>query len=329
MPDATAAEIKQALLDDVDPVPAFAGKSVTGGRLSIERLARLAAESVRYAFTSMTAPAGVVVPPIGVTGPTAGGEYAVVLGLGMEDAGEIWALADKDVTLDGVTVTTDDAGDAMFPLGTFAGLRRDGPVPADGAGRRPLRADRAALPATAAPSAGPTRPPCWSAPPYPRRAPPGSTTPRRVGARWQRPGRHDPGWSAARWFRSRWDDAAGHRRGAGPPRRVDAAARCQPEQPGHPAGHRPRDPRNRPRHVTGPRLRRLGPEREHACTARGHDARRTGQRDDARLRPGAGPLDPGPLDPRSVHAGPVDPEPPSGPGAGHHDLPPGRCLGVA
>ena len=122
MPTATAAEIKQALLDDVDPVPAFAGKSVTGGRLSLGTLTGSAAESVRYAFTSMTAPAGVVSPAIGVTGPTAGGAYDVVLGLGMEDAGEIWAVADKDITLDGVTVTTDDAGDAEFPLGTFAGF---------------------------------------------------------------------------------------------------------------------------------------------------------------------------------------------------------------
>ncbi|TFV92291.1 hypothetical protein E4P40_03595, partial [Blastococcus sp. CT_GayMR20] len=122
MPTATAAEIKQALLDDVDPVPAFAGRSVTGGRLSLGKLTGTATESVRYAFTSMTAPAGVVTPAIGVTGPTAGGAYDVVLGLGMEDGGEVWALADKDVTLDGVTVTTDDAGDAEFSLGTFAGF---------------------------------------------------------------------------------------------------------------------------------------------------------------------------------------------------------------
>ncbi|MBW8765717.1 MAG: S8 family serine peptidase, partial [Geodermatophilales bacterium] len=38
MPSATAAEIKQALLDDVDPTRALVGKSVTGGRLSLGRL---------------------------------------------------------------------------------------------------------------------------------------------------------------------------------------------------------------------------------------------------------------------------------------------------
>ena len=70
----------------------------------------------------MTSPAGVVSPTIGVTGPTAPGDYQVVLGLGMEDAGEIWALSGKEVTLDGVTVATDDEGDAAFPLGALAGL---------------------------------------------------------------------------------------------------------------------------------------------------------------------------------------------------------------
>jgi hypothetical protein len=122
LPDATAAQIKQALLDDVDPLPAFAGKSVTGGRLTMARLTGVASPSVRYAFTSMTSPAGVVSPAIGVTGPTTAGDYDVVLGLGMEDAGEIWALSSKAVTLDGVTVTTDDAGDAVFPLGALPGL---------------------------------------------------------------------------------------------------------------------------------------------------------------------------------------------------------------
>ncbi|TQN41056.1 subtilisin family serine protease [Blastococcus colisei] len=122
MPTATAAEIKRALLADVDPKPAFTGKSVTGGRLSLARLSAVAEEKATYAFASMTAPAGVVTPAIGVTGPTTAGDYEVVLGLGMEYGGSIWALSDKPVTLDGVTVTTDDAGDAVFPLGTLAGL---------------------------------------------------------------------------------------------------------------------------------------------------------------------------------------------------------------
>jgi serine protease len=129
MPTATAAQLKAALLADVDPVPAFTGRSVTGGRLSLDSLSAQATESVTYAFSSMTSPAGVVDPVIGVSGPTTAGDYSVVLGLGMEDAGEIWALAGKDVTLDGATVTTDDAGDAVFPLGALAGLDGTGLAP--------------------------------------------------------------------------------------------------------------------------------------------------------------------------------------------------------
>jgi serine protease len=129
MPSATAAEIKQALLADVDPLPAFLGKSVTGGRLTMRRLTGTVAETVGYAFTSMTSPAGVVSPTIGVSGPTTAGNYDVVLGLGMEDAGEIWAVSGKAVTLGGTTVTTDDAGDAVFPLGTLPRLDGTGLTP--------------------------------------------------------------------------------------------------------------------------------------------------------------------------------------------------------
>lgn len=121
-PEATAAELKQALLDDVDPGAAFLGRSVTGGRLSLGRLTGTPAESVRYAFTSMTAPAGTVSPRIGVSGSAAAGHYSVALGLGMEHEGEIWALADKPVTLDGATVPTDDTGSAVFDLGALDGL---------------------------------------------------------------------------------------------------------------------------------------------------------------------------------------------------------------
>ena len=121
-PDATAAELKQALLDDVDPVPAFAGKSVTGGRLSIGSLAEGALGAVRYTFTSMTAPAGVVEPGITATGDDATGDYSVAVGLGMEQAGEVWAVADEELSLGGTTLTTDDAGEAVFALGTADSL---------------------------------------------------------------------------------------------------------------------------------------------------------------------------------------------------------------
>ena len=119
-PEATTAELRQALLDDVDPVPAFAGKSVTGGRLSIASLAEGALGAVRYTFTSLSAPAGVVTPGIAAAGPDAAGDYAVTVGLGMAHEGEIWAVADKAITLGGATGTTDDAGEVQFDLGTAA-----------------------------------------------------------------------------------------------------------------------------------------------------------------------------------------------------------------
>jgi serine protease len=128
-PDAGYTELKQALLDDVDTLPAFTGRSVTGGRLTMSRLTGSSSESVTYAFTSMTSPAGVVSPAIGVTGPTTPGDYEVAFGLGMEHDGEIWALADKAVTLGGTTVTTDDTGEAVFVLGTRSWLDGTGLAP--------------------------------------------------------------------------------------------------------------------------------------------------------------------------------------------------------
>ncbi|SDE40409.1 IPT/TIG domain-containing protein [Blastococcus fimeti] len=122
MPDATFAELKQALLDDADRKAAFAGRSVTGGRLTLRHLSGAPAETVRYAFTSMTAPAGTVTPRIGVSGSATAGRYSVAVGLGMEHEGEIWALADKPVTLGGATSTTDDTGSAVFDLGMLAKL---------------------------------------------------------------------------------------------------------------------------------------------------------------------------------------------------------------
>ena len=121
-PDATAAELKQALLDDVDPVAAFAGKSVTGGRLSIGSLADGALGAVRYTFASMTAPAGVVRPGITASGADVTGDYSVAIGLGMEQANEVWAVSGKELTLGGTTLTTDDSGEALFALGTAGSL---------------------------------------------------------------------------------------------------------------------------------------------------------------------------------------------------------------
>ncbi|MDP9458845.1 MAG: S8 family serine peptidase [Actinomycetota bacterium] len=120
-PEATTAELRQALLDDVDPVPALAGKSVTGGRLSIASLAEGALGAVRYTFTSLSASAaGVLTPGITAAGEDVAGDYAVTVGLGMAHEGEIWALADKAISLGDVTGTTDDAGEVTFGLGSAA-----------------------------------------------------------------------------------------------------------------------------------------------------------------------------------------------------------------
>jgi Subtilase family/IPT/TIG domain len=121
MPTATAQQLRQALLEDVDPVAAFAGRSVTGGRLSLSRLPARAADTVSYTFTSMTAPAGVVTPRVAAAGSAGAGDYGVTLGLGMEHEGEVWAVSGAALTVGGTTLATDDTGTARFPLGRAAG----------------------------------------------------------------------------------------------------------------------------------------------------------------------------------------------------------------
>src|SRR3954471_3739326 len=121
-PTATTDQLRERLLADVAPVPAFVGRSVTGGRLSLAHLGD-SSEAVRYAFTSMTAPAGVVTPHVTVTDPDApAGSYSVRLGLGMEYAREVMALSGAVVTLGGATGTTDDDGLVTFDLGALSAL---------------------------------------------------------------------------------------------------------------------------------------------------------------------------------------------------------------
>jgi subtilisin family serine protease len=121
MPNATPQQLRQALLEDVDPVAALAGTSVTGGRLSLSRLPARAADTVSYTFTSMSAPAGVVSPGVAAAGTGGAGDYGVTLGLGMEHEGEVWAVSGAELTVGGTTLATDDTGTARFPLGRAAG----------------------------------------------------------------------------------------------------------------------------------------------------------------------------------------------------------------
>ncbi|NYJ05107.1 S8 family serine peptidase [Petropleomorpha daqingensis] len=121
-PSATTAQLRDRLLADVDPVPAFVGKSVTGGRLSLTHLGD-SNDAVRYAFTSMTSPAGTVSPHVAATDPDAGvGAYSVELGIGMEYGREVMALSGAVVTLGGTSATTDDDGLVHFDLGSLSGL---------------------------------------------------------------------------------------------------------------------------------------------------------------------------------------------------------------
>ncbi|OMQ14538.1 hypothetical protein A7K94_0215920, partial [Modestobacter sp. VKM Ac-2676] len=120
-PGATALELRQQLLADTVPVAAYAGRSVTGGRLSLAGLGRTA-DDVRFTFSGMESAPGTVEPSVVVDGDTAEGEYSVTLGLGMEFGGEVMALADHPVTLDGVVVATDEGGQATFPLGRRANV---------------------------------------------------------------------------------------------------------------------------------------------------------------------------------------------------------------
>ncbi|WP_143018754.1 S8 family serine peptidase [Geodermatophilus sp. DSM 45219] len=121
MPTATPQQLRRALLEDVDPVAAFAGRSATGGRLSLTRLPARAADTVSYTFTSLSAPAGVVSPGVAAAGTPVAGDYGVTLGLGMEYEGEVWAVSGAELTVGGTTLATDDTGTARFPLGRAAG----------------------------------------------------------------------------------------------------------------------------------------------------------------------------------------------------------------
>ncbi|WP_346619269.1 S8 family serine peptidase [Blastococcus montanus] len=118
---ASAPEVVQRLLADVEPLPAFAGRSVTGGRLSLTKFGETAAP-VKYRFTNMTAMAGTVTPQVVASGSVPGGAYEARISLGMEHGGDVLALTQHPIALNGQTVTTDDAGEARFSLGNREGL---------------------------------------------------------------------------------------------------------------------------------------------------------------------------------------------------------------
>jgi hypothetical protein len=116
LPDASAAELKTALLADVQPVPAFAGRSVTGGRLSLVELGNSAAQ-VQYSFSAMAGEPGEVSPTVAMSGDAGPGTYSARLLLGMEHDGEVMAVSGQAISVDGHDLSTDDSGEVVVPLG--------------------------------------------------------------------------------------------------------------------------------------------------------------------------------------------------------------------
>ncbi|MGY1829170.1 S8 family serine peptidase [Geodermatophilus sp. SYSU D01180] len=117
---ASAGDLAERLLRDARPVAAFAGRSVTGGRLSLAALGATGAP-VSYTFTGMHADPGTVAPTVVTGGSAPAGAYSVRLGLGMEHDGEVYALTRQPVTVGGVTAATDDEGQVEFDLGSRPG----------------------------------------------------------------------------------------------------------------------------------------------------------------------------------------------------------------
>ncbi|MGY1748803.1 S8 family serine peptidase [Modestobacter sp. SYSU DS0511] len=123
LPTASAADLKARLLADTRTVPAFVGKSISGGRLSLAALGTTV-EDVHYSFTGMRATPGTVTPQVYVDGSTPAGAYGVRFGLGLEHQGEVMAVAGHALDLGGTVATTDDSGEVTFDLGA-----RDGAGP--------------------------------------------------------------------------------------------------------------------------------------------------------------------------------------------------------
>ncbi len=117
MPSATALEVKQALLADVDPVPALAGRTVSGGRLTTDGLAALGSQQVRWTYSAMTGVPGPLSPALATSSALPAADYTAVLGLGMRVGRQAYAVSGQQLTVGGTTLTTDDTGTVAVPLG--------------------------------------------------------------------------------------------------------------------------------------------------------------------------------------------------------------------
>lgn len=115
---ADATTLKDRVLAASSPVPAMAGASTSGARLDLSLLSAPAAAGVRWTFSDMLARPGTVTPKVALSSTISRGTYAVELGLAQRVDGRTWAVAGREVTLNGTTVRTDDRGRARFELGS-------------------------------------------------------------------------------------------------------------------------------------------------------------------------------------------------------------------
>ena len=116
------ADLRTSLLADAERLPSMAGRSATGGRLSVGAVRGVLDEDVRYSFAGMVGTPGVQHPQVTVSSAAGNGSYQAVVGLAMLVDGEIWAVAGQEMTVAGVALTTDDAGQVRIDLGAQAFL---------------------------------------------------------------------------------------------------------------------------------------------------------------------------------------------------------------
>lgn len=128
-PDLTALDIRSMLLADTERIPAFAGRSVTGGRLDLTTLGATTG-GARYAFSSMKGAVDALSPKVGIEYAGTAGDYSVALGLAMKVDGRPWALADAAIGLGGTTQLTGDDGFTTFDLGARGSFTNEELAPA-------------------------------------------------------------------------------------------------------------------------------------------------------------------------------------------------------
>jgi hypothetical protein len=123
-PAASPAQLVRAVLADTARHPAYAGRSVSGGRLSLPALGERAS-GVGYSFTGAGQQAvGTVRPTVTLRGRAPDGALSVRLALGMRVGDEVLAVSGADLRAGGVGSVTDDDGQRSRSASTGRGWRR-------------------------------------------------------------------------------------------------------------------------------------------------------------------------------------------------------------